>query len=93
MVGLPSWCLAQVPGEAYKSSPFHKVTSAATGKPIPCLCVFQGRTYRVGEAVCMTTYKGVLITKCDLHLNNTSWVPTDEQCTISWADSATSFGE
>jgi hypothetical protein len=81
------------PGEAYKTSPFHKATSAATGKPIPCLCVFGGRNYRVGEAVCMRTHMGVVITKCDLHLNNTTWVPTEEPCTVSWADSGTSAGE
>lgn len=95
LVGPSTLARAQssAPGEAYKTSPFHRMINEATGKPIPCRCVFQGRDYRVGEAVCMTTHKGVLITKCDLHLNNTSWVPTDEPCTTSWADSGTNFGE
>jgi hypothetical protein len=73
------------PGEAFKTSPFHRVINEATGKPIPCICRFQNRDFRVGEAVCMNTHLGVMIARCDLHLNNTSWVPTNEPCTVSRA--------
>lgn len=33
----------------------------------------------------MSTHQGVVLTRCDLLLNNTSWVPTATACTISQA--------
>lgn len=71
------------PGEAWRTSPFHGVTNEATGRPIPCLCRFRGQDYRLGDAVCMTTHVGTVIARCDLSLNNTTWVPTGEPCTLS----------
>lgn len=68
--------------EAWRTSPFHGVTSA-TGQLIPCICLFRGRQFKVGERVCMQTPEGIKITRCDLVLNNTSWIPTDEPCIIS----------
>ena len=70
--------------EAWRSSPFHGAISGATGQPIPCLCRFRERKYHLGEMVCMQTPDGVRLVRCDLAQNNTSWVPTTEQCTISW---------
>ncbi len=72
------------PGEAWRSSPFHGVPNAATGRNIPCVCVYRGKDYRLGEAVCMNTYAGTVVTRCDLSLNNTTWVPTTEPCNVSW---------
>ena len=69
--------------EAWRTSPFHRVTSGATGQPIPCLCLYKGRQFRVGERVCMQTPNGIVLTRCDMLLNNTTWVPTDEACTVS----------
>lgn len=37
----------------------------------------------------MSTHLGVVMTRCDLMLNNTSWVPTDTPCTISRAKDLT----
>ena len=71
--------------EVWRTSPFHGVVSGATGLPIPCLCRYRGRQFQVGERVCMQTQNGIVITRCDLFLNNTTWVPTDEACTISRA--------
>jgi hypothetical protein len=31
----------------------------------------------------MTTHLGVQLARCDLYLNNTSWVPTGVPCTVS----------
>ena len=31
----------------------------------------------------MQTHMGVVIARCDLSLNNTTWAPTEELCTIS----------
>jgi hypothetical protein len=72
-----------VPGEAWKTSPFHGVPNAATGQNIPCVCRFKDRDFRLGQRVCMHTYKGVMIAACDLHLNNTTWEPTGEPCEMS----------
>jgi hypothetical protein len=72
------------PGEAWKSSPFHGTINGATGKAIPCVCRYQGRDFRLGASVCMQTHLGVVIAKCDLLLNNTTWAPTDQPCTLSW---------
>jgi hypothetical protein len=33
----------------------------------------------------MSTAVGVVLARCDLMLNNTSWVPTSTACTISLA--------
>jgi hypothetical protein len=70
-------------GEAWRTSPFHRVINDATGRPIPCLCRFRGQDYRVGDAVCMSTHVGTVIARCDLSLNNTTWVPTGEPCALS----------
>ncbi len=31
----------------------------------------------------MQTPQGTVLTRCDLFMNNTSWIPTEQQCTIS----------
>lgn len=80
----PARVAAETPAvEAWRTSPFHGAISGATGLPIPCICVFRGRQFRLGERVCMQTPNGVVITRCDLLLNNTTWVPTEEPCILS----------
>jgi len=74
------------PPPAWPTSPFHGVISGATGEPIPCRCRFQGAAYRLGDTVCMTTPLGVQFARCDLYLNNTSWIPTGVPCTMSRLD-------
>jgi hypothetical protein len=71
------------PPAAWPTSPFHGVISGATGEAIPCRCRFQGTAYRLGDTVCMTTHLGVQLARCDLFLNNTSWIPTGVPCTMS----------
>jgi hypothetical protein len=71
------------PGEAWRTSPYHGAINGATGKPIPCICRFQGRDFRLGASVCMQTHVGIVITRCDLSQNNTSWIPTGEACVMS----------
>jgi hypothetical protein len=75
------WSLDQ-----WRTSPFHKAQNA-DGKPIPCRCVFKGREYKVGEIVCMATHVGVVLARCDMSLNNTSWVPSEMPCDVSRAPS------
>lgn len=74
------WPSAQQP--AYPSSPFHGMVDG-DGRVIPCRCRFQGRDYKLGEEVCMSTHAGTVLTRCDLLLNNTSWVPTETACVVS----------
>lgn len=70
--------------EAWRSSPFHGQRDGGTGLPIPCTCRFNGRDFRVGERVCMSTPQaGIVIARCDLVNNVTSWVPTTLGCVIS----------
>lgn len=71
------------PPPAWPTSPFHGVISGATGEPIPCRCRHQGSAYRLGAEVCMSTHLGVQLARCDLVLNNTSWIPTGVPCTMS----------
>jgi hypothetical protein len=71
------------PPEAWPTSPFHGVIDGATGEAIPCRCRFNGSTYRLGDTVCMNTHLGVQLARCDLNLNNTSWVPTGTACTLT----------
>ena len=74
------------PLPAWPTSPFHGVISDATGEAIPCRCRFQGNAYRLGDTVCMSTPLGVQFARCDLILNNTSWIPTGTPCTMSRLD-------
>ena len=60
--------------------------SGATGEPIPCRCRFRDSDFRLGDTVCMNTHLGVQLARCDLFLNNTSWIPTGVPCTMSRLD-------
>jgi hypothetical protein len=71
------------PPPAWPTSPYHGVISGATGEPIPCRCRYRDSDYRLGSTVCMNTHLGVQMARCDLFLNNTSWVPLGVPCTIS----------
>jgi hypothetical protein len=84
LVVTPASGIAVEAGEppAWPTSPFHGVIDG-DGKRIPCRCRFQGRAFKLGDTVCMTTHLGVQLARCDLYLNNTSWVPTGVPCTMS----------
>ena len=71
------------PPPAWPTSPYHGVISGATGVPIPCRCRFRDSDFRLGDTVCMNTYRGVQLARCDLFLNNTTWVPIGIPCTMS----------
>jgi hypothetical protein len=85
---VPGAASAQV-AEAWRSSPFHGIIDGGTGRPIPCRCRHGGNAFKLGDTVCMHTHLGVQIARCDLNLNNTSWVPTGEPCTMSRLGRAT----
>ena len=73
---------ARPPPPAWPTSPYHGLLDG-DGKRIPCLCRFKDADYRLGDTVCMNTYLGVQMARCDLFQNNTSWIPIGEPCTIS----------
>jgi hypothetical protein len=75
-----------MPRPNWPSSKFHGVPDGATGKPIPCRCLFKGEAFQLGAVVCMNTAKGTVLTMCDLVQNTTSWVPSTQACTTSFLD-------
>jgi hypothetical protein len=79
----PGGDAAGVPPPAWPTSPYHGVISGATGEVIPCRCRYRDSDYRLGDTVCMNTHLGVQLARCDLFLNNTSWVPIGVPCTMS----------
>jgi hypothetical protein len=66
----------------WPTSPYHGAMDG-NGRRIPCQCLFRGHAHPLGTTVCMTTHKGTVLTVCDLVQNNSSWVPTDQPCTVS----------
>jgi len=69
--------------EAWRTSPFYGAVNGATGKPIPWECSFEGQYFNLGKKVSLHTSNGTVYARCDLNLNNTTWVPTTERCTFS----------
>ncbi|MEO8651409.1 MAG: hypothetical protein ABI391_03835 [Hyphomicrobiaceae bacterium] len=69
-----------LPPPNYPASPYRGVIDGS-GKPIPCRCRFDGKSYQLGEIVCMNTYVGTVLTRCDIFGNNTSWIPSRQPCT------------
>jgi hypothetical protein len=67
---------------AWPTSPYHGVIDG-DGRRIPCRCRFQGTAFPLGDTVCMNTHQGIQLARCDLILNNTSWIPTGVPCTMS----------
>ncbi len=41
----------------------------------------------------MSTHRGTVFTRCELFLNNTSWMPTEEPCTTSGSPAGESATE
>jgi hypothetical protein len=68
----------------WPSSEYHRKLDG-NGNIIPCRCLFKDKSHPLGTTICMNTHKGTVLAECDLVQNNTSWVPTDEPCTISQA--------
>jgi hypothetical protein len=80
---LTAAALADNTVEAWRTSPYHGVPNAATGLPIPCRCRYQGRDVMLGTQVCMNMPNGTMLARCDLHLNNSTWVPLDIPCNLN----------
>ena len=72
----------KAPPAAWPTSPFLGAVDGVMGVPIPWLCRSGGSVYRLGDTVCMSTHLGVQMARCDLVLNNTSWVPIGVPCAM-----------
>ncbi len=68
-----------LPPASYPASP-HRGMIDGWGRVIPCRCRFNGKAYQLGEIVCMRTYVGTVLTRCDIFGNNTSWMPSRQPC-------------
>jgi hypothetical protein len=74
---------SNAPPPAWPSSPFRDMVDGVTGLPIPHVCRSGGQTFKLGDTVCVNTYRGVQLARCDLLLNNTSWVPIGVPCNMN----------
>jgi hypothetical protein len=68
-----------LPAPNFPKSP-HRGVIDGSGKTIPCRCRFDGKSYQLGEIVCMSTHVGTVLTRCDIFGNNTSWMPSRQPC-------------
>jgi hypothetical protein len=68
-----------LPPPNFPTSP-HRGVIDGWGRPIPCRCRFDGKSYQLGEIICMSTHVGTVLTRCDIFGNNTSWMPSREPC-------------
>ena len=82
VVGITGVAAAEDRKPNWPSSEFHRKLDG-NGNVIPCRCLFRDKSHPLGTTVCMNTHKGTVLAQCDLVQNNTSWVPTDEPCTVS----------
>ena len=48
--------------------------------PLDCYCRAEGRTFAIGERVCLRTSTGPRIAECQMVLNVTSWGFTERPC-------------
>jgi hypothetical protein len=47
----------------------------------PCTCRgTDGREFQMGETICLRTADGARIARCEMVMNNTSWIPTATPC-------------
>jgi hypothetical protein len=62
-----------------------EVAQAAPPDPrhINCTCRAYGRSFRVGEQVCLSTAKGYRTAECRMQQNVTNWAVSPDECSVS----------
>jgi hypothetical protein len=51
--------------------------------PLPeCTCRAAGRSFKMGETICLRTPAGDRIAICEMVINVTSWTPTAKACDV-----------
>ncbi|QFU17278.1 hypothetical protein [Microvirga thermotolerans] len=73
-----SLMLAGGAGPAYRAET--ALAQAPGHDPADCWCRAQGRTFAVGEKVCLRTPDGPRLAQCGMALNVTSWILSDTPC-------------
>jgi len=72
------------PGSAAPVTTTDTAATVASGelpKPnVPCTCRFRGEDYQIGETACLKGPQGPRLARCDMTLNNTSWIFLDDGC-------------
>jgi hypothetical protein len=48
-----------------------------------CTCLARGKTFELGQSICLASPKGPRIATCGMVLNNTSWQFSETPCVIS----------
>ena len=63
----------------------HEVAGAPGQPPIhiECRCRANGRTFGLGEKVCLQTPSGYRIAECSMQQNVTSWSVAKEECMVN----------
>jgi hypothetical protein len=56
---------------------------AASPRTIDCRCRANGRTYELGQRVCLSTPSGHRVAECRMVQNVTSWAVAQEDCSVS----------
>ena len=70
---------APQPGTAAELSP------DIAQRHINCTCRANGRSYHVGERICLSTAKGYRVAQCQMQQNVTNWLVSPEDCSVSSA--------
>ena len=50
---------------------------------INCTCRANGRSYHVGDQVCLSTAKGYRMAQCQMQQNVTNWLISPDDCSVS----------
>ena len=58
-------------------------SQATSPRAINCRCRANGRTYELGQRVCLPTPSGYRVAECRMVQNVTSWAVDDEDCSVS----------
>lgn len=48
--------------------------------PLDCYCRAQGKTFAVGQSICLRTAQGPKLARCRMEINVTSWAISEESC-------------
>lgn len=75
-------------GAACPATGCAEAPAAAPAPRIACTCRANGRSYPLGERVCLLTPKGFRLAECRMAQNVTSWFFTAEACVVSGLEPA-----
>lgn len=68
------------PAAAHDPGAFQDAQMRGNHNPVDCYCRAEGKTFAIGEKVCLRTAAGLRIAECEMVLNVTSWGFTERPC-------------